>query len=294
VLELLNIQFSSGKRVRELVRHLRVYMRFERFETEKRDVTDTSAIFPIQNLFSHTQLKLEIYKTYAARLDALKSLPFNAHQIRLEICVFYNRAWYAGVEQTMRIKHNLFELVRPAYFRAKKDGADVRVHWENVETGARVDANELYDIDVLDSGEVSSDENNENTSKVRLMYSRPRKQPLITSPTTLQHPFRTAWTEAIKVWVESHEPHSSITWKHGLFDGPFKKCPCEPCRANAAPPCPGCRGEHLRGLHVHDDRGYSLPEDEVEQWRMIKEMLEMDKNEGIEVDEDTIRRVAMG
>lgn len=158
VLELLNIQLSSGKHVRELVRHLRVYLRLERFQTEIRQVRDTPSIFPINNLFTDAQLELELYKTYAGRLDAVASLPFKDHKIRLEICVFHNHVWYTGIEETERVKHNFFNTVRQAYGRAKGAGANVCVRWEDVETGVRVDANELYDIDALNSGEVSSNE----------------------------------------------------------------------------------------------------------------------------------------
>lgn len=131
---------------------------------------------------------------------------------------------------------------------------------------------------------------NRNTTDI----SQTEQATLYHLPNDPPTPSRTAWTRAIDAYVASHEPHSTITWKHGLFNGPFRKCPCEPCRAKAAPPCPGCGGEHPRGLHLYDDREHSLSEDNVEQWRIRKELFELDREEGIEVDEETMRRVARG
>jgi hypothetical protein len=144
VSQLLDARLPSGRQVRDIIRYLRVYLRFERFQSKKRAATSNHlSIVAPTSLYTDAQLELEMYKVYSARLDALAQLPFQAHKIKLEICVFYGR-------DDERARYNLFETVKPAYYLVKEAGADVSVQWEGMEKpwDFRLDATELYDQDV--------------------------------------------------------------------------------------------------------------------------------------------------
>lgn len=185
VRELLVIQISSGKQVHELIQLLRVYLRFERFQTEKSKTAETFANLPIHKIFTNAQLELEMYKSYSARLDGLSLLPFKRHKIQLELCVFHASNWYTSSGDEGLFKYNLFETVRPAYIRAKEAGAHVSVRWEDFTTGACVDVNEHFD---LACGEVSTCGSNEHMY-VSQLTSRSPSQSLCTSypPTIPPH-----------------------------------------------------------------------------------------------------------
>jgi hypothetical protein len=151
VKQLLDVQLSSGKYVRDLVRHLRVYLRFERFATDRSSVS--SSVVPLESLFSASQLEVALYQSYSGRLDGLEQLSLRDHKIKLEICVFYFFNVYDSrdSEEDCRMRCNLFQTVKPAYYKAKSAGADVTVHWEEINVvesvGTCVDATELYTPD---------------------------------------------------------------------------------------------------------------------------------------------------
>jgi hypothetical protein len=149
VKQLLHVQLSSGKYVRDLVRHLRVYLRFERFPTERSSVS--SSIVPLESLFSASQLEVALYQAYSGRMDGLEQLSLRDHKTKLDICVFYFFNVYDSrdSEEDSRIRCNLFQTVKPAYYNAKSAGADITVHREEVNVhesvGTCVNATELYD-----------------------------------------------------------------------------------------------------------------------------------------------------
>ena len=155
--DLLSIQLPSGKHCRDLVRHLRVYLRFEHFQNEKAvELLSQPTILPPNSLFTEAQLELEMYKAYSARLDALAQLPSQTHKIKLEICVLYGRIWGRLGGDEERVRCNLFETVKSVYYHAKRAEADVSVHWEDFESGERMPATRLYDEDIDSWMEVSS------------------------------------------------------------------------------------------------------------------------------------------
>lgn len=144
VQDLLDIKLSSGEEVKDLIRHLRVYLRVERFQDEKREILDANGILPMRNLFTEAQLELGMYKTYEARLHALTSLPFRSHSIKLEICVLYERLRYKEADEADRVEYNLVETARVALVRAERAGAvDVKVRLEDVGTGVKIDVREI-------------------------------------------------------------------------------------------------------------------------------------------------------
>jgi hypothetical protein len=147
VAELLDMQLASGDYVRDLIRHLRVYLRFDRFHTEKTNeaVPSWLSILPRKALFTPLQLKMEIYKAYSARADGIMRLPFREHTIKVEMCVFYKSAARSRDAEGERVRFNLFETVRRAYKCAKREGAHVSVRLEDIEKGDGGDASALYD-----------------------------------------------------------------------------------------------------------------------------------------------------
>ena len=149
--QLLDYQLPSGRYVRDIIRHLRVYLRFEHFQDDVAAAYRSAqpAILPINSLFTEGQLELEMYKI-CLNLNGLKQLPFQSHKIKLEICIFYESERYRNTGNDIRVRYNLFEAVKPAYYRARNAGANVSVHWEDfAERGneGRMDATELYDAD---------------------------------------------------------------------------------------------------------------------------------------------------
>jgi len=141
------VHFPYGN-VGDIIRHLRIYLRFEHFQRDKTKAATQPAILPPYSLFTEAQLELEMYKKNSTCLDALAKLPFLAHKIKLEICIFYSGGSQRNSQENIRTRYNLFETVKPAFYRLKNAGADVSVHWEDIvdhENAGRMDATELYE-----------------------------------------------------------------------------------------------------------------------------------------------------
>jgi len=150
VQQLLDVELSSGKRVRDLVRQLRVHLRLERFEHE-RHVTNFG-IISTHSIIRAMNVETAFYDTCSARLNALDQLPFGDYKIKIEICVFhreYKQDPFSGDDtEVVRVRCEFFETVKPAYHQARNAGAEVSVHWEDLaiyeDHGNYLDATELY------------------------------------------------------------------------------------------------------------------------------------------------------
>ncbi|CAE7024192.1 hypothetical protein P3342_005370 [Pyrenophora teres f. teres] len=126
VTDFLDLKVQSGKHIRDLVRHLRVYLRCEDFE---RDVIYETQVVPpttikVSASIIQTMDEPATYAQYRSRLDGLQTLNYANHKIVLEVCVFYKQHTLDSVDN---VKLNLFECVHSVYHDAKQAGADVRV-----------------------------------------------------------------------------------------------------------------------------------------------------------------------
>lgn len=189
VKQLLDVPLSSGKHVRDIVRHLRVYLRFERFTQEQEAVR--LGIISSSCLFQEGQFESAFFKTYSARLDGLDQLPFKDHKIKIELCVFRNERPLHLDADDERDRSNLYETVKPAYYRARSTGADISVHWENYSwtqqsSGRHADATELYVQNAEDWENVNQRSHQETSNEFTDSY-RADRNPITSSPSDRSH-----------------------------------------------------------------------------------------------------------
>jgi hypothetical protein len=124
--DFLDIQLQNGKHTRNLIQHLRMYLRCQVFAGDAvyKQIPNPSnmnhASFPIA-LGEETRNTL-----YASRLNGLQTLNYAKHKLTPEVCVFYNAA-VLQKHDNRHIKRNLFECVKSVYYYAKDAGADMQV-----------------------------------------------------------------------------------------------------------------------------------------------------------------------
>jgi hypothetical protein len=143
----LDIQLQSGKYIRDLIRHLRVYL-----------CCDTILVDAIPDCLHHqatARAAMSIYDRtsgisynatmippslkepvaqaiYRSRLDGLPALNYADHKVTLQICVFYTPVIVQELEYISSFVHTL---MKPVFYEAKNAGAHVAVRWEDFSTG---------------------------------------------------------------------------------------------------------------------------------------------------------------
>lgn len=137
----LNVPMPYNRCIRDVVRHLRIYLRCETFLP---DSTRIQCQVPPVLYGNETRNHGEhfTYETYRSNLVNLDSLPHEKRKINVEICVFHNVR-----SKDTRIKWNLLEAVKSTYFTIKAAGSNVTVRYENFDTGEGSDVSWELDLD---------------------------------------------------------------------------------------------------------------------------------------------------
>jgi hypothetical protein len=149
---LLSTRVSPGTSVRDVIHHLRVYLRCETFE---KDISEhLSTVSPLFEPQEEQRMLAEprMFETYRRRLKKLEDLPFSEHKIKVEICIlheFYERHNFDDLVDASQTRKwlNLLEAVKPTYFYLKDEGADVSVRCENYHAAQGSDMTWAFDLD---------------------------------------------------------------------------------------------------------------------------------------------------
>jgi hypothetical protein len=146
--DFLEIQIQSRRYVRDVIRHLRVYLRCERFTECFTVHLDKPGDGMPPPWFKHEQTTLyqerRMYEAYCASLKGLQKLPYDKHPIKIEICILHE-LW--ETDDYTRYKTNFLEAIKPTYFHIKKAGADVTVRSEFLPEGQGEDVTWMLDLD---------------------------------------------------------------------------------------------------------------------------------------------------
>tara|TARA_R110002003_G_scaffold9_41_gene787 strand:- start:38185 stop:39348 length:1164 start_codon:yes stop_codon:yes gene_type:complete len=224
-----HMPFGKGKRVRDVVRRLRVYLRCE---SHGFYLSSLPTGLPYFETLEDRRRRGErhMYDSYGLRLKALRDLPYDKHKIKLEICIFHDLCSGLGAkDEDDRHKYNLLETVKPTYAHAKEGGADVAVRYENFHTGAGSDVSWELDLDEEASSEVRVFRKQPQASSVD---SYEQREPDFIHDIHENTPARRAWLEKIAAARTANPDRFSvpnISWKHALVNGPFSACVCEAC-----------------------------------------------------------------
>jgi hypothetical protein len=142
---LLDLPTLPRRKLRDLIRHLRVYLRCEAL------ISDTQALraeFCPPWLSEDEKIdrsERQVYDGYRARLEVLRNLPYKNNKIKLEVCIFYN-SHHFKIEST-RNKYNILEAVKSTYFNFKNAGGDMTVRYEDYSTGEGRDVTWELELD---------------------------------------------------------------------------------------------------------------------------------------------------
>ncbi|KAF2036085.1 hypothetical protein EK21DRAFT_46860, partial [Setomelanomma holmii] len=127
----LHVNVFAGQRVRDVVRHLRIYLRCENFMSY---LSGLPTGLPYFEDLDERRVRGEryMYELWCSRLAPLHQLPYDKHKIKVEICIFHNfhNIWGSldtNEDEDQRQKYNLLETVKPVYTHIKRAGANVSV-----------------------------------------------------------------------------------------------------------------------------------------------------------------------
>ncbi|KAI4645251.1 hypothetical protein J4E93_006051, partial [Alternaria ventricosa] len=143
VRDLLDTEIRPGVYFRHLVRHLRVYLRTDAFKDEAKYFAPGVVTTPTAADSKHEILdEASTYGMYLGRLEGLETLKYADHTIMLELCVFAPE-W---IPHQPSVKRNLYEMVELVYRHARDRGANVKVRYETLSTGAGEDWTEYLEV----------------------------------------------------------------------------------------------------------------------------------------------------
>ncbi|KAI4712642.1 hypothetical protein J4E89_002910 [Alternaria sp. Ai002NY15] len=152
VRHLLNTEIRPGVYFRDLVRHLRVYLRSNAAFHEAEDI---AAGADRAQLASYSEyVTLDVPSTcamYLDRLEGLETLNYTNHTVMLELCFLAPATGPGGILHEPSTKRNLYEMVGSVYRRARDGGADVKVRYERFSTGGGEDWTEYLETDRRDA-----------------------------------------------------------------------------------------------------------------------------------------------
>lgn len=141
----LDIRIAPYRALRDVIRHLRIYVRCEymRRDLHLSIMGMSHGIWPDDDDVKRSGER-QLYDSYSSRLSTLRTLPYALHSIRLEICVFHglqngNRDNVEHVKGSQRQRHNIMKAIKPIYFHAKKAGASIAVRFEDFHRGNGMD-----------------------------------------------------------------------------------------------------------------------------------------------------------
>lgn len=155
VRQLLNTEIRPGVYFRDLVRHLRVYLRSNAAFHDAEDVATGVSRAQIACYSEHVTLDVpSTCAMYVDRLEGLETINYTNHTVVLELCFLGPTAGPGVILHEPSIKRNLYEMVGSLYRRARDVGADVKVRFERFGTGGGEDWTGYLERDRRDAVQV--------------------------------------------------------------------------------------------------------------------------------------------
>jgi hypothetical protein len=131
--ELLNMRLPSGSHIRELIRHVRIYVRCDE---------PTLAADNIKAKKQNTES--QSYAQLSAQLGPLHCIDYAARKIKLEICILAPQATVScGALNCMT--YNILQAVKTVYEDVKSAGANLSVRLERYSDGIDADVTRVLD-----------------------------------------------------------------------------------------------------------------------------------------------------